>query len=575
MDARNWGVLGFGMDVIADACSRATERHFYYCRRFRLWRLGLLWPNDRAGRGLNSFSTPNLDQMAAEGMRFTDYYSGSTVCCPSRAVLLSGFHSGHSTIRGNSPTANIRAEDIIIPELLRCEGYETAVYGKYGMQQSPPSGPARPGKKGFDQFFGYSTHEEAHYNYPSFLWQNTPGGGVEQISIPVGTWSQDLFISKALDYIDQKKDQSFFLYMPFTIPHSNSTTGQMEGPIIAPYASKGWTQDEKKFASIVTLMDRQIGQILQKLKDLGIDDNTIVFFTSDNGPTTNAGHSVTFFDSNGVLKGEKRDLYDGGIRVPMIARWPGKIAPGTVSGQVWAAWDVLPTISDITYCQTPVGIDGISMKNALLSQSQTSHPYLYWEFEEGASHPYTQAVRMGQWKGWKRGATFELYNLNNDPGEANNIAAGNPSVVTRIKQKMISAHVEGAPPVSSAIVNIKGDVTGFGTSFTLDFGNATLGSAPITRMFSVKNLGTNYVHMMEGSVTGAGITDTRLAFETGPYTALTAQSTSDVYQVTFTPSRLGTLLNQTAVAKGFWSYDGTTPELRNPVTLSVTGKVIP
>lgn len=405
--------------------------------------------------GQSKFETPHLDRLAAEGVTFTDYYAGSTVCAPTRCVLMTGLHTGHAFVRGNREVkpegqAPMPEDTVTLPRLLGKAGYVTGMFGKWGL--GAPGSSSSP-MKHFDVFYGYNCQREAHNFYPGHLWSND-----EKVPLDGETYSADLIAEQALEFIRENKDRPFLAYLPFTIPHAamhvpedshrpfrekfpqfEEKIGRYSGPQVQnPVAA---------FAGMVTRMDRHIGELMALLKELGIDDRTIVSFTSDNGPHKEGGHDPLFFDSNGPLKGHKRDLYEGGIRVPFIARWPGKIAPGTKSAHPTAMWDVLPTCLEIAGVASPSGIDGISYLPTLLGQPerQQSHEYLYWAFYEYGGK---QAVRMGKWKGVRNNvrrapdSTLELYDLSQDIGEALNIAEGHPSIVEKLDSFMQAADTE-------------------------------------------------------------------------------------------------------------------------------------
>ena len=298
--------------------------------------------------GQKKIQTPHLDRLAKEGMRFTQCYAGSTVCAPSRGALMTGKHTGHATIRGNgAPEVPLRADEIALPQVFKAAGYSTALFGKWGVGGNDTTG--APNAKGFDTFFGYLTQHGAHDYYPQFLWSNK-----EKYPLPAnaegkkGTYTHDLFMQESLKWVRENHTKPFFLYLPLTIPHANNEerpNGQ-QVPSDAPYSDEAWPQPEKNFAAMITRMDSGVGDLMALLKELKLDENTLIVFTSDNGPHNEGGHKSDFFDSNGALRGIKRDLYEGGIRVPMIARWPGKIKADATSEQVWAFWDVLPTVAD-------------------------------------------------------------------------------------------------------------------------------------------------------------------------------------------------------------------------------------
>jgi len=388
--------------------------------------------------GQKVLRTPNIDRMAREGVRFTDCYAGSTVCAPSRCCLMTGYHTGHARVRGNKRHP-LLPEDVTVAEVLKDAGYVTGIVGKWGLGEPGTTG--IPNKKGFDEWFGYLNQRHAHNYYPDYLWENE-----KKYYLGGKKYSHDLFTQRALDFVKRHRRRPFFLYLAYTLPHANNELGAktgngMEVPSDAPYSDKPWPQQEKNFAAMVTRLDRDVGRLFALLKELGLDENTIVFFTSDNGPHREGGHKSDFFDSNGPLRGIKRDLYDGGIRVPMIVRWPGKIEPGRVSDVPWAFWDFMPTAAELAGTRAPEGIDGISMVPAILGGEQKRHEYLYWEFYERG---FQQAVRMGDWKGVRLaiGKPIELYNLEKDIGEKSNIAGERPDVVAKIEEIMRQAHLD-------------------------------------------------------------------------------------------------------------------------------------
>lgn len=386
--------------------------------------------------GQKLIQTPNIDRMAKEGMRFTQCYAGSTVCAPSRSVLMTGQHTGHTTVRGNIGIGGVKglagtngrvplkAEDITIAEVLKQAGYTTGMTGKWGLGEPGTTG--EPNDQGFDAWFGYLNQKRAHTYYPTFIWRNKEkvmlDGNKEE---PKTDYTHDLFTGFALDFIREHHTKPFFLYIPYCIPHT-----YFEIPSVEPYADKPWSEDEKAYAAMVTRMDRDVGKIIALLKELGIDQNTIVFFCSDNGADIRWEGR---FDSSGSLRGRKRDMYEGGIRTPMIVRWPGRIAPGTESDRVWYFPDVLPTAADIAGVTPPENIDGISILPTLLGNKQDlSDRFLYWEFHEKG---YQQAVRFGDWKAVRLApeSEMELYDLSSDPGEEKNVAAQHPDVTARIE----------------------------------------------------------------------------------------------------------------------------------------------
>ena len=401
--------------------------------------------------GQKVIRTPNLDGMAAEGMRFTQHYAGSTVCAPSRCVLMTGLHTGHCYIRGNrevKPMGQLPLppNTITIAKLLKEAGYTTGLIGKWGL--GGPGSAGIPNRQGFDYFHGYLCQRHAHNYYPEFLFRNEqrvllegnrvanprPDGAGR--AIERAQYSHDLLAQEALAFIERNKDKPFFLYLALTIPHANNEAGNkgMEVPSFEPYANEEWPDPQKGHAAMITRMDRDIGRLLAKLNQLGLDQNTLVMFSSDNGPHREGGADPRFFKSSGPLRGIKRDLYEGGIRVPMLARWPGKVKPGSVSDHVSAFWDFLPMCAELARVKVPNRIDGISLLPTLLGQpgKQKKHEFMYWEFH---GRGFNQGVRMGDWKAVRFGKAkkFELYNLKNDIGERHNVADQHPEIVATIK----------------------------------------------------------------------------------------------------------------------------------------------
>jgi uncharacterized sulfatase len=396
--------------------------------------------------------TPNLDRLAAEGIRFTDAYAGSTVCAPSRCSLMTGLHTGRCLVRGNARLP-LRPEDVTVAEVLKGAGYATGLAGKWGLGEAGSSGV--PTRQGFDVFFGYLNQHHAHNYWPTFLWRNeervalqnvvskedVQGGGVASTR---AQYSHDLVTEEALAFIERQVRQPWFLYLAWTIPHANNEAGRegMEVPDQGPYAAEPWPEQEKNKAAMITRMDRDVGRVLEKIKALGLDADTIVFFTSDNGPHKEGGADPAFFRSSGPLRGIKRDLYEGGIRVPMIVRWPGHIKPGSVSDYPWAFWDFLPTAADLAGAAAPKDLDGVSVLPVLLGRPGPERECLYWEFYEQGG---TQAVRRGRWKAVRKGiadsgAPMELYDLPTDLGETKDVAAAHPDLVREMAALMRKAH---------------------------------------------------------------------------------------------------------------------------------------
>lgn len=397
--------------------------------------------------GQKKIKTPNLDRLAKQGMRFTQAYAGSTVCAPSRCALMTGRHTGHCTVRGNA-LVPLRAEDVTVATLLKRLGYVTGLIGKWGLGEPGTTGV--PNRQGFDTFFGYLNQRHAHNYYPDYLWRNEekvllPGNVVENnVASKRDKYSHDLFADEALQFVEKNKAKPFFLYLSFTIPHANNEAGKkgMEVPSDEPYSNEPWPQPQRNHAAMITRMDRDIGRLLEKLQELGLDEHTIIFFTSDNGPHQEGGGDPMFFRSSGPLRGFKRSLHEGGLRVPMIVRWTGRVPAGDTNPHVWAFWDFLPTAVELAGGQSPKDGDGISVVPTLLRQGkQRQHEFLYWEFHERGSQ---QAVRMGDWKAirTKLGGPLELYDLAKDLGEDKNIAGQHPDVIARIEAYLRTARTE-------------------------------------------------------------------------------------------------------------------------------------
>ncbi|HUE81280.1 MAG TPA: arylsulfatase [Pyrinomonadaceae bacterium] len=400
---------------------------------------------DLGSYGQKFIKTPHLDRMAREGIRFTQFYAASPVCAPSRASFMTGQHQGNAYIRGNMSLRKervpLRPRDVTVAEVLKGAGYRTGVIGKWGLGE--PNTTGIPNRKGFDYWFGYLNQAHAHNYYPDYLWRNE-----ERITIPKGTYSHDLFTAETQEFIRRERNGPFFLYLAYTIPHANNELGRetgngMEVPDDEPYSNEKWSQQQKNYAAMVTRMDADIGKILALLKDLNLDQNTLVLFSSDNGPqgVDEGGYDLTLFGSNGPLRGRKRDLYEGGIRVPMIARWPVKIKAGQVSDHLWTQWDFLPTAAAIAGLKPPTGINGFAMLTALTGGKQPNHKHLYFEFHEPS---FAQAVRMGRWKAVRRGANgpVELYDLHTDIGETRDLAGKNLKLISQMIEIMNREHVE-------------------------------------------------------------------------------------------------------------------------------------
>jgi arylsulfatase A-like enzyme len=414
--------------------------------------------------GQQKIETPNIDQLAKQGLRFTQFYSGSTVCAPSRASLLTGLHTGHTAVRGNKgtrPEGQTPLPDSIITfaTLLQQQGYTTAAFGKWGLGYITTSG--APDKKGFDTFYGYNCQTLAHDYYPDHLWSNHERVDLAANLSGDSVYSADLIHQQAISFLQASHDKPYFAFLPYTLPH---------GDVILPHDSvykyyikkfneqplaqrpANYSPDNKSFepyphaafAAMVSRLDKYVGKIIATLKAKGTLEQTLIIFTSDNGPHKENGGDPEFFNGNGDYRGIKRDLYEGGIRVPFIACWQGTIRPGETN-QMVAGWDIYPTLQQVAGMRVTKNIDGISFLPTLRSKrKQKQHPYLYWEFHENNGR---QAVRMGKWKGIKLqvnnnpATPMELYDLEADPGEQYDLAKQYPAIVKKLEEIMQEAHV--------------------------------------------------------------------------------------------------------------------------------------
>ena len=414
--------------------------------------------------GQTKFSTPNIDALAAKGMKFTEHYSGSAVCAPSRCCLMTGYHTGHCFVRGNAEVKPegqepMPADTFTVAHLFKKGGYRTGLFGKWGL--GAPGSTSEPLKMGFDRFYGYNCQRIAHCYYPSFLWSD------DERELLIGnatnyrtTYAPELIQEQAIDFIRANKDQPFFMYYAAVQPHADmiAPKNYMKKFIgkfgkEKPHRGGGYIAQENPraaYAAMVTILDDYVGEISKELETLGIADNTLIIFTSDNGPHVEGGNDPAYFDSNGLFKGTKRDLYDGGIHVPFIASWPGKIAAGSESNHVSAFWDFLPTISELINQPLPKKVDGVSMLPTLLSEAgQKEHEYLYWEFSERGGRV---AIRKGDWKGVRYNASknqdspMELYNLTADPEESFNVAQDHPEIASELRDLVENARTVPANP---------------------------------------------------------------------------------------------------------------------------------
>ncbi|MBN1894043.1 arylsulfatase [bacterium] len=403
--------------------------------------------------GQKKFRTPHIDRLAAEGMRFTQHYSGSTVCAPSRCSLLTGLHTGHAAVRGNREVqpegqASMPRGTVTIPLVLKNAGYASGIFGKWGL--GAPGSDSDPSVY-FDEFFGYNCQRQAHNYYPDHLWHNR-----EKVRLDGKTYSHDLILGAAMDFIRSCRNKPFFCYLPVTIPHASmhapealhgkyrrlfpdfeDRIGRYSGPdVVNPVAA---------FPAMMEHLDCGVGRILGLLKELGLEEDTVVIFSSDNGPHAEGGHDPEFWDSNGPFRGMKRDLYEGGIRVPFLVRWPGKIRPGSLSDHVSAFWDMMPTVCELAGIRPTENLDGISILPALTGMHQKGHEYLYWEFSERGG---SQAILKGDLKAVRLSVTgnpeaeTELYDLAADPGETRNVAALKPDAVRELEKLFLTARTK-------------------------------------------------------------------------------------------------------------------------------------
>lgn len=405
--------------------------------------------------GQTKFLTPNIDRLASEGMKFTNHYSGSTVCAPTRSVIMSGLHTGHTPSRGNreiKPVGQfpIPATTFTIAEALKKAGYATGAFGKWGLGN--PGSEGDPIHQGFDRFFGYNCQRNAHTYYPTWLFDD-----LRKIELDGKTYAHDLIMDKAVEWIDRQHENPFFCFLPVTIPHAAMHVPEKYA---APFREKFPEFENKvgrygnnkpfaknpaaQFAGMMTALDVGIGRVLKSLKKHQIDQNTIVLLSSDNGPHKEGGHMPNYFNSNGGLRGFKRDLYEGGIRCPLLVRWPGKVEAGSTSNHISAHWDLFPTFCELAGTNPPEGLDGISFLPTLLGKEQEKHEHLYWEFYEGGGK---RAVRIGKWKAVQnqvnrkgKDAPIEIYDLESDRAETSDLAAQNSELIARIQKIFERSH---------------------------------------------------------------------------------------------------------------------------------------
>ena len=418
--------------------------------------------------GEKLIATPNVDRLAAEGMRFTQFYAGCTVCAPSRSVLMTGQHMGHTRVRGNAGRSDqsaqtLQADDITIARVLRDSGYATGLIGKWGLGLENEEG--EPRKQGFTEYFGFLNQTHAHNHFPDFLWRNGEKVALPNVVTPVGdvpgvgyatkrvAYANDLFFDDARAFLTRHRAEPFFLYLALTTPHANNEAARALGdgnevPDHQAYDGQPWNDSQKNHAAMITRMDAGVGAVMAQLKELGLDGRTLVIFTSDNGPHREGGpnYAPEFLTASGPLRGIKRDLWDGGVRVPFVARWPGKIKSGASSAHVAYFGDFMATFAELAGAKTPAHVDSLSLTPTLLAQGlQAKHDYLYWEFYESGT---SQAVLLGdRWKAVRLkspAAPISLYDLAAEIGEQTDVAAKNPDLVARVANIMRTAHVDNA-----------------------------------------------------------------------------------------------------------------------------------
>lgn len=412
--------------------------------------------------GQKVIQTPNLDRMAGEGMKFTHFYSGATVCAPSRSVLMTGLHHGHTRIRGNAGQANPAAQalkegDVTVAKVLQGVGYKTALIGKWGLGDVGVAETGLPRKQGFDFFYGFLNQSHAHNHYPDFLWRNETKELLSNIITPMGEsgagyatqpvhYADDLFADEAMKFVQENKKAPFFLYWSMVVPHANNerTRALKDGaevPGYGPYADQDWPNPDKGQAAMITRLDSYVGRMLKLLREQGLAEKTLVLFTSDNGPHNESNHDLTRFKPSGPFTGIKRSLTDGGIRVPLIAWWPGKVKAGVQTEHVASFADWLCTAAELAGAPAPAKLDSISFTPTLLGQeAQGKHEFLYWEFHEGGFKQ--AALYQGRWKGIRKGGPdtpVALYDQKNDVAENTDVAKEQPEIAEKIGEYLKTA----------------------------------------------------------------------------------------------------------------------------------------
>jgi arylsulfatase A-like enzyme len=416
--------------------------------------------------GQRIIRTPSIDRMAAQGMRFTQFYAGATVCAPSRSVLMTGQHHGRTPVRGNAGRSNpaaqaLRAEDRTVAQALRDAGYATALVGKWGLGDIGDAESGLPRKQGFDFFFGYLNQRHAHNHFPDFLWRNEERVPLPNVITPMGDegagyaeegilFADDLVTDEALKFISNHQDRPFFLYWSMVIPHANNERNRALGngaqvPDFGPYATEDWPDQDRGHAAMITRMDSYVGRLLDHLELLGLSENTLVIFTSDNGPHNESSHNLDRFQPSGPFSGIKRSLTDGGIHVPTVAWWPGRVKAGIESGHVGYFGDWFATAVELAGGEAPSGLDSISFAPELLGRTaeQKQHEFLYWEFHERGFQQ--AALYQGRWKGLRSGgpdAPVRVFDLQNDPAEKTDVASRRPEIATKLAAYLKTARTD-------------------------------------------------------------------------------------------------------------------------------------
>ncbi len=420
--------------------------------------------------GQQVIHTPHIDQMAREGLRFTQFYAGATVCAPSRSVLMTGQHHGRTRVRGNAGAENPQAQaltpsDTTVATLLKTAGYRTALIGKWGLGDIGPAETGLPTRQGFDYFYGYLSQVHAHNHFPDFLWRNETRVPLRNVVTAVGNrgggyatqaleYADDLFADEAIKFVSDSRDQPFFLYWSLVAPHANNERTRELGngahvPDFGPYSDQNWPEPDKGHAAMITRLDGYVGRLLKHLEELGIARNTVVIFTSDNGPHNESNHDLSRFQPSGPFSGIKRSLTDGGIRVPTVAWWPGTIAAGQDSDHPAYFGDWMATAAELAGVEPPTELDSISFAPTLLGrhEAQSKHEFLYWEFHERGFKQ--AALYQGRWKGIRRkmpqpGERGELvlFDLQTDLAEKHDIAADHPEIVAKIDNYLQTARSE-------------------------------------------------------------------------------------------------------------------------------------